>query len=290
MVRDTPATCIVPIPKNAPAASSPHDIRRRILRSASVTANNKDSKDDTQRQDSNRNRRRTRHREGLRDGSGSRGCECGDQLSLQFGRGRQRREGDAGGKALALKGDLTDQKDVDALIARTVETFGAVDVLVNNTGGLVARKTIAEMDLAHWNAVMDLNLTSAFLMIKACLPHMSAGSAIVNLASQAGRDGGGPGAVAYATSKGAMMTFTRGLAKELGPDIRVNAINPGMIDTDFHNIFTKDAVRANVANATPLKREGRPQEIGDLVVFLASDKSSFMTGTSIDINGGLLMS
>ena len=192
--------------------------------------------------------------------------------------------------ALALKGDLTDQKDVDALIARTVETFGAVDVLVNNTGGLVARKTIAEMDLAHWNAVMDLNLTSAFLMIKACLPHMSAGSAIVNLASQAGRDGGGPGAVAYATSKGAMMTFTRGLAKELGPDIRVNAINPGMIDTDFHNIFTKDAVRANVANATPLKREGRPQEIGDLVVFLASDKSSFMTGTSIDINGGLLMS
>ena len=196
----------------------------------------------------------------------------------------------AGGKALALKGNLTDQKDVDALIARTVETLGAVDVLVNNTGGLVARKTIAEMDLAHWNAVMDLNLTSAFLMIKACLPHMSAGSAIVNLASQAGRDGGGPGAVAYATSKGAMMTFTRGLAKELGPDIRVNAINPGMIDTDFHNIFTKDAVRANVANATPLKREGRPQEIGDLVVFLASDKSSFMTGTSIDINGGLLMS
>jgi len=196
----------------------------------------------------------------------------------------------AGGKALALKGNLTDQKDVDALIARTVETFGAVDVLVNNTGGLVARKTIAEMDLAHWNAVMDLYLTSAFLMIKACLPHMSAGRAIVNLASQAGRDGGGPGAVAYATSKGAMMTFTRGLAKELGPDIRVNAINPGMIDTDFHNIFTKDAVRANVANATPLKREGRPQEIGDLVVFLASDKSSFMTGTSIDINGGLLMS
>lgn len=196
----------------------------------------------------------------------------------------------AGGKALAVKGDLTDQKDVNALIAKTVEAFGSVDVLVNNTGGLVARKTIAEMDLAHWNTVMDLNLTSAFLMIKACLPHMSAGSAIVNLASQAGRDGGGPGAVVYATSKGAMMTFTRGLAKELGPDIRVNAVNPGMIDTDFHNVFTKDAVRANVANATPLKREGRPQEIGDLVAYLASDKSSFMTGTCIDINGGLLMS
>lgn len=196
----------------------------------------------------------------------------------------------AGGKALALKGDLTNPKDVDALVAKSVETFGAVDVLVNNTGGLVARKTIAEMDLDHWNTVMDLNLTSAFLLIKACLPHMAAGSAIVNLASQAGRDGGGPGAVVYATSKGAMMTFTRGLAKELGPDIRVNAINPGMIDTDFHNIFTKDAVRSNVANATPLKREGRPEEIGDLVAYLASDKSSFMTGTCVDINGGLLMS
>ena len=129
----------------------------------------------------------------------------------------------AGGNAFALQGDLNKQEDVDALVAKTVADFGSVDILVNNAGGLIARKKIAEMELSHWEAVMTLNLTSTFMMTKACLAHMKSG-AIVNLASQAGRDGGGPGAVAYATSKGAVMTMTRGLAKELGPDIRVNAL------------------------------------------------------------------
>ncbi|TCS60433.1 SDR family NAD(P)-dependent oxidoreductase [Primorskyibacter sedentarius] len=195
----------------------------------------------------------------------------------------------AGGKAFALQGDLNSQAGVDALVARTVAEFGGVDILVNNTGGLIARKTIAEMSLEHWNAVMDLNLTSTFLMVKACLPHLKSG-AIVNIASQAGRDGGGPGAVAYATSKGAVMTMTRGLAKELGPDIRVNALCPGMIDTDFHNIFTKPEVRKNVENASPLKRQGSPEDIGNLVAYLASEESAFITGANIDINGGMLFS
>lgn len=196
----------------------------------------------------------------------------------------------AGGNALAVQGDLTTEDGVAALTRAAVDTFGSIDILVNNSGGLVARKTVAESDLAHWNTVMDLNLTSVFLMIKACLPHMPAGSSIINMASLAGRDGGGGGAVAYATSKGAVITMTRALAKELGPDIRVNAINPGMIDTDFHNIFTQDTVRANVANATPLKREGRPEEIGDVVTFLASNRSSFINGASIDVNGGIAFS
>ena len=195
----------------------------------------------------------------------------------------------AGGKAFALQGDLNSQAGVDALVARTVAEFGGVDILVNNTGGLIARKTIAEMSLEHWNAVMDLNLTSTFLMVKACLPHLKSG-AIVNIASQAGRDGGGPGAVAYATSKGAVMTMTRGLAKELGPDIRVNALCPGMIDPDFHNIFTKPEVRKNVENASPLKRQGSPEDIGNLVAYLASEESAFITGANIDINGGMLFS
>ncbi|MEO0381813.1 MAG: SDR family NAD(P)-dependent oxidoreductase, partial [Pseudomonadota bacterium] len=145
-----------------------------------------------------------------------------------------------GGTAFALQGDLTKQADVDALVDKTVAEFGGVDVLVNNAGGLIARKTLAESTLEHWMAVMDLNLNSTFMMTKACLTHMGKGT-IVNLASQAGRDGGGPGSVPYATSKGAVMTMTRGLAKELGPDIRVNALCPGMIDTDFHNIHTPDA-------------------------------------------------
>lgn len=96
----------------------------------------------------------------------------------------------AGGKAFALQGDLNTQEGVDALVNKTVAEFGGIDVLVNNTGGLISRKTISEMSLEHWNAVMDLNLTSTFLMIKSCLQHLKSG-AIVNLASQAGRDGGG---------------------------------------------------------------------------------------------------
>ncbi len=196
---------------------------------------------------------------------------------------------DKGGKAFAMQGDLTEPADVEALVKRTVAEFGGVDILVNNAGGLIARKTIADMSLEHWQKVLDLNLTSTFLMIKHCLPHMSNG-AIINLASQAGRDGGGPGAVAYATSKGAVMTMTRGLAKELGPSIRVNALCPGMIDTDFHNIHTKDDVRRNVEAASPVKRQGTPEDIANLVLYLASDDSAFITGANIDINGGMLFS
>lgn len=197
----------------------------------------------------------------------------------------------AGGDAFALRGDMMKQSDVDALVAATQQHFGgSIDVLVHVTGGLVERKKISEMDIDHWNRVMDLNTTSLFRIVKAVEPHMPDGSAIVPIASQAGRDGGGPGAVAYATSKGAVMTMTRGMAKEFGPRIRVNALCPGMIDTDFHNLFTKPEVRTHVANASPLKREGASEDCANLVAFLASDQSAFMTGACVDINGGMLFS
>ncbi|NOD32683.1 SDR family NAD(P)-dependent oxidoreductase [Ruegeria atlantica] len=194
-----------------------------------------------------------------------------------------------GGQAFAMQGDLNRPEEVDALIAKTVDTYGSLDILVNNAGGLIARKKINEMSLEHWQAVMDLNLTSTFLMVKAALLHMKSG-AIVNIASQAGRDGGGPGASAYATSKGGVMTLTRSLAKELGPDIRVNAICPGMIDTDFHNIHTPDAGRRGLEAAAPLKRQGQSQDVANLVAFLASEDSAYLTGTNVDINGGMLFS
>ncbi|MEM8658618.1 MAG: glucose 1-dehydrogenase [Pseudomonadota bacterium] len=195
----------------------------------------------------------------------------------------------AGGKAFAMQGDMTQAEDVDALVDRAAADFGSVDILVNNTGGLVARKRVEEMPLEHWHTVMNLNVTSSFLLVKSGLRYLKAG-AIINIASQAGRDGGGPGAVAYATSKGAVMSMTRGLAKELGPEIRVNALCPGMIDTDFHNVFTKPEVRKNVAGATPLKREGAPVDVANLVCYLASDEAAFITGTNVDINGGTLFS
>lgn len=166
--------------------------------------------------------------------------------------------------------------------------FGAeLHVLVNITGGLVARRGLAEMDEAFLNEVMRLNLNSTFLATKHVAPHMADGGAIVNCASQAGRDGGGPGAAAYATAKGAVMTFTRAMAKELGArNIRVNAICPGMIDTTFHDTFTADAVRTKVAGGTALGREGEASEVGRLVAWLASADASYVTGANFDVNGG----
>lgn len=196
----------------------------------------------------------------------------------------------AGGKAFALQGDMTSEADVATLVSATVEAYGQLDGLIHVTGGLVERTPLADMTLDFWNHVMALNFTSYMLVARECVKHMRAGGTIVAMASQAGRDGGGAGATAYAASKGAIMTFTRGLAKELGPDIRVNAVCPGMIDTDFHNIHTKPEVRSHVANITPLKREGTSEDVANLAVYLSSDDSAFLTGTNVDINGGLLFS
>ena len=195
-----------------------------------------------------------------------------------------------GTKAIAIQANLTQSDDVDNVISIALKTFGRIDTLVHVSGGLIKRVKISEMSNEHWDNVMDVNLKSLFMMTRACIPHMAAGSSIVIFASQAGRDGGGGGAIAYATSKGAVMTFTRGLAKELGPDIRVNSVCPGMIATGFHDTFTQDAVRKNVAGATSLKREGQAEEVAKLVTFLASNNASYMTGNCVDINGGLLFS
>ncbi len=193
-----------------------------------------------------------------------------------------------GGEAIIAKGNMTISADVEKIVTACIEAFGnTIDILVNVTGGLIARKQLAEMDENFWDAVMDVNVKSAFLVTKAVVPYMTNGGAIVNFSSQAARDGGGFGAIAYAAAKGAILTMTKGLAKELGPKgIRVNCISPGMINTHFHNTFTKDEVRKNVAAATPLRREGEATEVGDLALYLVSDAASFITGASIEINGG----
>ncbi|MGJ8562540.1 MAG: SDR family NAD(P)-dependent oxidoreductase [Alphaproteobacteria bacterium] len=198
----------------------------------------------------------------------------------------------AGGKAILVKGDMTKKADVDAVVAQAREAFGDdIHVLVNNVGGLVARKKLAEMDEDFLNKVMGLNLNSTFLATQAVVPHMPSGSAIVNLASLAGRDGGGGGASAYSVSKGAVITFTRSMAKELGPQgIRCNALCPGMIDTTFHDTFTPDAARRGVEASVPLRRQGHPDDCADTVVYLASDASAYITGANIDINGGMFFS
>jgi 3-oxoacyl-[acyl-carrier protein] reductase len=195
---------------------------------------------------------------------------------------------DRGGKAHAVQADVTKPGDVQKLLSTVMEVFGQhIHILVNVVGGLVGRKKMEEMDEEFWDSVMDVNLKSAFLVTKAVLPYMADGGAIVNFSSQAARDGGGFGAIAYATAKGGVLTFTRGLAKEVGPrKIRVNCVSPGMINTTFHNTFTKPEVRQKVAAMTPLGREGEAQEVAELVCFLASGRSAFINGESVEINGG----
>lgn len=192
----------------------------------------------------------------------------------------------AGGRAFAMQGDMTRPADVAAFVDRAAAEFGRIDVAIANTGGLLARRLLPEISLEHWQSVFEVNVTSAMLLIRACVPHMKAGGAIVTLGSQAGRDGGGPGAVPYGMAKGAIMSMTRGFAKELAPAIRVNAMCPGLIDTNFHDTFTKPEIRRKVAEATPLKREGTAEEVADLAAFLASDEAAFMTGACVDLNGG----
>ncbi len=193
-----------------------------------------------------------------------------------------------GGDAILVQGDMTKSDDVEKLVSTCKAVYGEkIDILVNVAGGLMGRKLLADIDEDFWNVVMDVNLKTAFLVTKAVVPSMLNGGAIINFSSQAARDGGGFGALAYSTAKGGVLTFTKGLAKELGPKgIRVNCVSPGMINTTFHNTFTKDEIRKNVAAATPLRREGEATEVADLVLYLASSNSSFITGASIEINGG----
>ena len=193
-----------------------------------------------------------------------------------------------GSKAIAMQGNMTNQDNINFLINECRRTFGnRIDILVNVTGGLIARKSFEEIDEEFFDKVLTLNLKSTFLVTKSILPFMTYGGSIINLSSQAARDGGGAGSIAYSTSKGAILTFTRSLAKELGvKNIRVNAVSPGMVNTSFHDTFTKPEIRKKVAERTALKREGEAYEIADLVVYLASDESSFITGASIEINGG----
>lgn len=194
-----------------------------------------------------------------------------------------------GGKAVTIQGDMTKAADAQRFVAEARKAFGdKVDILVNVAGGLMGRHPIPEMEESFWDAVMDVNLKSVFLVTKAALPFLRDGGAIVNFATQAVHDGGGPGAIAYASAKAGVLTFTRGLAKELAPrKIRVNAVSPGMINTTFHNTFTKPEVRQRVAAMTPLGREGEAGEVAETVLFLVSDRSSFIDGETIQINGGV---
>ncbi|MCL6295729.1 SDR family NAD(P)-dependent oxidoreductase [Jejuia spongiicola] len=196
-----------------------------------------------------------------------------------------------GQKAVAISGDLTKETDVNMLVKKTVEAFGSLDILINNAGSLVARRLLNEIETEFWHRVMDINLTSMMFVTRAASPYLAKkeNSSIVNLASLAGRKGGHPGSLAYSTSKGAILTFTRALSSELGPNgTRVNAVAPGLIlGTSFHNTHTTKASAAATTAGIPIQRAGNANDVARAVLYLASEYDGFITGATLDINGGV---
>ena len=196
-----------------------------------------------------------------------------------------------GQKAIAIPGDLTIEFDANAMVEKTIEAFGGLDILINNAGSLVARKMLNELETSFWNKVMDINLTSMMFVTRASAPYLAKNenSSIVNLASLAGRKGGHPGSLAYATSKGAILTFTRALSTELGPQgTRVNAVSPGLIlGTLFHNTHTTKESADKTTAGIPIQRAGNAADVARAVLYLASEYDGFITGATLDINGGV---
>jgi 3-oxoacyl-[acyl-carrier protein] reductase len=194
-----------------------------------------------------------------------------------------------GRRGLLLEYDVCDPDQATAMVAAFMKAFRRLDILFANAGGLVKRCPIARMPDRLWNQVISLNLDSVFYTARAALPCMiraRRGNIIIN-SSVAARSGGGGGAVAYAAAKGALVTFTKGLAKEVaGHGIRVNAIAPGVTLTPFHEKFTAPARMKQFQAETPVGRLGTPEDIARTVQWLAGETEGFITGETIYIAGG----
>lgn len=196
----------------------------------------------------------------------------------------------SGQVARGFKADMSKPDEVAEVVARTERELGPVDVLFANAGGLLRRARCVESSLELWQEAYSVNVFSTFLVVQAVLKSMEprGRGAIVMMSSLAAFDGGGPGASHYASSKAAVATFVRALAKEVGPNgIRVNGVAPGLIGTRFHDTFNTPEGRAASVERTPLRREGVPQDVAEAVMFLASDRAAYITGEITQINGGI---
>ncbi len=195
-------------------------------------------------------------------------------------------------RAIALEVDVRDNAQITKMVRDVEESLGPVDILINNAGSLVERLRTLEMTEERWDEVMNLNTRSAFFAAQAVIPKMleRGGGSIINVTSIAGRNGGAPGSIHYSSAKAAVLTMTKGLAKEFAQqNIRINAVSPGVIDTPYHETFTTSEVMENLRKAIPMGREGRSSEVAGVIAFLASDAASYLCGETIEINGGLLM-
>jgi 3-oxoacyl-[acyl-carrier protein] reductase len=186
--------------------------------------------------------------------------------------------------------DVTHPPEVEAVAEEVVDRFGALDILVN-VAGILDLTPLDQLTPEVWDRVLDVNLTGTLLPSLSALKVMKPRryGRIINLGSMAGQVGGIVSGANYAAAKAGVICLTKSLAKHAAPwGILVNCINPGVIDTAMPAAFPPDRL-ASMIEATPLKRLGRPDEVAGVVVFLASEAASFITGTSIDVNGGLYM-
>ena len=193
-------------------------------------------------------------------------------------------------EGFALELDITDPARVRETFDAVARDRGSIDILVNNAG-IIARGTILDLSYETWRRVLDVNLNGTFNCCKAAIPHMvrQNGGRILNISSIAGKMGDITASPAYGTSKGAINTFTRSLARQLAEyGITVNAIAPHAIETDMSAEWSEEK-RREVVSAIPLRRMGRPEDVAEAAVFLASDASSFITGEILNVNGGALM-
>ncbi len=197
-----------------------------------------------------------------------------------------------GGEAIAVRADVARSAEVQSLVAAVRKAWGRIDILINNAGDLIARRTLKDMTEEYWDQIMNLNMKSAFLCTQAVWQEMAArkNGYIVNVTSIAGRNGGGVGAAAYAAAKGGLLTYTKGIAKELAPHgIRVNGIAPGVIATPYHERYSPPEVMAKFIANIPMSRAGTAEDIADVILFLVSPAARYMLGETVEVNGGLLM-
>jgi 3-oxoacyl-[acyl-carrier protein] reductase len=194
----------------------------------------------------------------------------------------------AGGTAYLLHADLSAEDAATRIVDRLVEQAGRLDILFNNAGTPLKFVAIENCPTELWRKVFEVNVNGAFFVTRRAIPHLRAagrGSIINNLSlsvQTGGAGGGGP----YAAAKGALQVMTRTLARELAPQVRVNGIMPGVINTGHHETFSTPAKMEDYRKQTPLGRIGEAAEVAEVVLFLASDTSRFMTGALLDINGG----
>jgi len=194
----------------------------------------------------------------------------------------------SGAKGILLKADLTDETQAMEIVDRLVGEAGRLDVLVNNAGSPLERARIEDCPTELWRRAFDVNVTSAFFVTRRAIPHLrrSGHGCIINNLSLSVQTGGAGGAGPYAAAKGALQVMTRTLARELAPDVRVNALMPGVIETRHHEVFSTPERMEEYRRQTPLGRNGTADEVAQTALFLASDAASFINGALIDINGG----